>query len=85
MQHIDSPAQIEALSGPVGVGRVRVQVKTLGVMTGPERRDGISNTSRSRRYLRQQKTGRPSELKVPVRPTRYLVALLVHGAVMPAT
>jgi len=38
-----------------------------------------------RRHLRQRAPVRPPELERPVGPARDLIALLMHGPVMPAT
>ena len=51
----------------------------------PQRLDRIEGHRHRRRYLGNQPPVRPPELQRPVRTARYLEALLVDRAVMPAT
>ena len=83
MQDVDCPTEIQALSKPAGACRVRIEVKALGVMTGPELRDGIPEHWRRWRHLGQGAAVRPPELERPVGPARHLETLLVHGAMVP--
>src|SRR4030095_10487289 len=84
VQHVDRPAQIQALAGPIGVGRVWTEPKPLRRVTGPQGDDGIPLASRRCRHLRKQAAVRPTELERAIGLTRGLVALLVYRAVVPA-
>src|SRR5882724_9777349 len=53
-------------------------------MRHPESLDGFLRHRGGRRHLRQGTAIRPPESQSPVRPARALVALLVHGTVMPS-
>jgi len=83
VQDVDRPAQIEALSQPVGVGRACVDAKALGVVTRPELRDRISDPRRRLRHLRQCAAVRPPELKGTVGPARDVETFFVYGTMMP--
>jgi hypothetical protein len=84
VQNVDRPAQIQTFSGPVGMGRVRTELKPLRDVTDPEHRDRIPLAPGRCRHLREEAAIGPPELERPVGPTRRLIALLVHRPVMPA-
>jgi hypothetical protein len=60
-------------------------MKTLRVVTSAESRDRITRHFGRRWHLRHRVTVRSPELKRPIGQARDLIALLVDGAVMPAT
>src|SRR5258705_14023017 len=82
VQGVDGPAQIQALSGPVGMRRVRTELKPLRRVTGPELGDGVTVTARRLRHLGERSAVWPLEPERPVGLARRLIALLVHRAVM---
>ena len=84
MQDVDRPAQIEALSKPVGMGRARTEVQALGVVPRPEDRDGISGACSGGRHLRERAAVGSPERERPVRPASDVEPLFVHGTMMPA-
>ena len=85
MQDVDGPAHIQWLPKPGSTPRSRVDTKALRVVRLVESLDGIRWYRGRRRHFRQRAAVGPPELERPVGPARDLVALLVHGAVMPAT
>ena len=84
MQHVDRPAQFQALAQPVRVGRARADAKALGVVPRLEDRDGISGACSGGRHLRERAAVGSPELERPVRPARDVEPLFVHGTMMPA-
>ena len=84
MQDVDCVPHVQAFPEPGSARRSRVEAKAVRLVTGAERRDGISGHGGRRRHLRQRAAVRPPESERPVGPARDLVALLVDGAVMPA-
>jgi hypothetical protein len=84
MQDVDGPPHIQALPEPARARRPSIETKALRFMSYPESLDGLFWHCGRRRHLRQRPAIRPPEPQHPVRPTRDLVALLVHGPVMPS-
>jgi hypothetical protein len=84
MQYVDGPAQIQALSEPARLGRVRTEPKALRSVTDPKHRSRIPLAPGRGRHLREEAAIGPPEQERPVGPTRRLVSLLVHRPVMPA-
>ena len=85
MQDVDGPADIETLALPAGAGRSRVQVETGREMLRAQGLDRISKDGGRRWHLGQEPTIWSAEAKRAVRLSIDLIALLVDGAVMPAT
>jgi hypothetical protein len=84
MQDVDRPNHIQALPEPARARRPSVETKALRFMSYPESLDGFFWHCGRRRHLRQGLAIRPPESQGPVRLARDLVALLVHGPMMPA-
>jgi hypothetical protein len=84
MQDVDRPPHIQALPEPARARGPSVETKALRFMHHPESLDGLLRHRGRRRHLRQRPAIRPPESQRPVRPARDLIALLVHGPMMPA-
>jgi hypothetical protein len=84
VQDVDRPTHIQALPEPASARRPSVETKPLRFMRHPESLDGLLRHRGRRRHLRQGAAIRPPKSQSPVGPARDLVALLVHGPVMPA-
>jgi hypothetical protein len=85
MQNVDRIADVEALPQPQRYSGPRVQDKPLGIVQRAQGRHGIIRHPRRRRHIRQYAPIRSAELQLAVRLSMDLVALLVHGAMVPAT
>jgi hypothetical protein len=85
MQDVDRPAHVQGLAQPTRGRGVRVQAKSLRLVSRSKDLHGIAAHLRSRRDLGQEPPVRPSEPKLAVRLSIELVALLVDGAMVPAT
>ncbi len=85
MQDADRPAEIQALTQPERPRRPRVQLESLRFVSLPQSLDRISRHSRRRRDLGQDAAVRPPELERAVGLAIEVIALLVNGAMMPAT
>ena len=85
MEDVDRPADIEALPQPTRARRSRVNAQTLRRVPRAEGLRRISGHCRRRRHLGQISAIRPSEAKHAIRLSINLKALLVNGAVVPAT
>ena len=84
MQDVDGPPHIQALPEPARARRPSVETGTLRFMDYPESLDGFFWHCGRRRHLRHRPAIRPPESQRPVRLARNLIALLVHGPMMPA-
>ena len=85
MQHVNRPAHIQWLPEPTRTARPCVDTQALRVVRLSERLDWIFGHRRPRRHLGQRVAVRSPELEGAVGQARDLVALLVNGAVVPAT
>jgi hypothetical protein len=85
MQYVDGPANIQALPEPTRGRGPRVQAVSLRVVPRSEDLHGIAGHFRRRRDLGQKPAVRATEAKLAVGLSIELVALLVDGAVVPAT
>jgi hypothetical protein len=85
MQNVDDVAHVQALSQPPRGRRPRVQPKSLGIVSCAKDFNGIAGHLRRRRDLGQHPAVRPVEPQLAVRFSIDQVALLVDGAVVPAT
>src|SRR4029077_10683630 len=81
----DPPADVQPLPEPAGARRARVETQALRGVVCSERRDGIVERGDRRRDLYERAAVGPPELERPLGPARDGVALLVDGAMMPAT
>src|SRR5712692_11554089 len=85
MQDADRPANVEMLPQPTRHRGARVQVEPLCIVPRSEDLHGIVAHLRRTRHLGQKLAVRAAEPKLAVRVSIELIALLVDGAVMPAT
>jgi hypothetical protein len=85
MEHIDGPAHIQALAEPARGRGVRVQDKPRRIVSRSQDLHGIAKDLWRSRDLGQNPAVRAAEPQLAVRQSIELVALLVDGAVMPAT
>ena len=85
MQDVDRPAHVQALPQPARGRGPRVQDKPLRVVPCSQDVHWIAGHSRRRRDLGQKPAVRAAEPQLTVRLSIELVALLVNGAVVPAT
>ena len=85
MQDVDRPADIQALSVPPGRRRSRVDVESVPGVRGEESLEWIGVHRRRRRDVGQDSPVWPPELQRAVGLSGDLIALFVHGAVMPPT
>jgi len=85
VQNVGRPAEIQALPEPVRARRPRVRSKSLCVVPRPEGLDRISGHRGRRRDVGQEAAVRPAEPERAVGLEFDLIALLVDGAVVPAT
>jgi hypothetical protein len=85
MQDVDRPAHVQALSQPRRGPSPRVQDQPLRGVPRPQELHGIARHFKRRRDLGQNLAVRAAEPKLAVRLAIELVALLVNGAVVPAT
>src|SRR5262249_54908199 len=85
MQHIDRPAQIQALAKPAGARGPRVDAQALRIVMRAQRAGRIFRDRGRRRQRGQRATVWSPEAEASIGQTRDLEALLVHGAVMPGT
>ena len=83
MQHVDRPAHIQPFPEPAGACRSRSEAQAVGVVTRPERPDGIPRHRSRQRHLGQRVAIGPLEPESPVRPARDVKSLLVDSAVVP--
>jgi len=84
VQDVDRPTHIQTFPEPASARRLSVETKALRFMSHPESLNGVLRHRGRQRHLRQRSAIRPPEPEHPVGPARDLVALLVHGPVMPA-
>ena len=85
MQDIDGPAHIQTLSAPPRTRRSRVDVESVPDVRGAKGLKRIGGHHRRRRDVGQHSPVRPPELQRAVALSGDLIALFVHGAVMPTT
>ncbi len=85
MQDVDGPTHIQALPEPTRGRGPRVQAKSLRVVPRSEDLHRIAGHLRRRRDHGQKPAVRATEAKLAVGLPIELVALLVDGAVVPAT
>ena len=85
MQNIDRPADIESLSTPLRTRRPRIDVDSAPDVHGPKGVNRIGGHHRHRRDVGQHSPVRPPELQRVVGLSGHLIALFVHGSVMPPT
>jgi len=85
MQDVNRPANVEALSQPTRRRGPRVHVKSFSIVPCAEDLHGIGEHAWRRWDLGQKLAIRPSESERAVRLSIDLIALLMDGAVMPAT
>ena len=85
MQDIDRPTYVQALPQPARGRGSRVKTKPHRIVPRSEKVHGIVRHFRRRRHLGQHLSVRTAEPERAVDLTIELVALLVDGAVVPAT
>src|SRR5438093_10892876 len=85
MQDVDRPAHVQALPQPARGGSPRVQDEPLRIVPRSQDFYRIAGHRGRRRDLGQRPAVRAAERKLAVRLSIKLVALLVNGAVVPAT
>jgi hypothetical protein len=85
MQDIDRPAHIQALSAPPRTRRPSVDVEPVSHVRGAQDLKWIDRYHGRRRDVGQHSPVRPPELQRAVGLSGDLIALFVHGAVMPPT
>jgi hypothetical protein len=85
MQDIDRPADVQAFSEPPRPRRSVVDVESVPDIRGAEGLKRIGGHHRCRRDVGQHSPVRPPELQRAVGLSGDLIALFVHGAVMPPT
>jgi hypothetical protein len=85
MQDVERVTQIQPLAQPGRARRPRVQAEPLRIVLRPVRLDRIGGHRGRRRDVGQQPAIWSPELKRTVGLSLDLIALLVHGAVVPAT
>jgi len=85
VQDVDRPADVQALPQPTRGGRPRVQHKPFGIVPRSQDFHGIAEYLRGGRNLRQKLAVRSVEPKLAVGLSNELIALLVNGAMVPAT
>ena len=85
VQGVDRPAHVQAFPQPTRSRGPRVQDKPLRIVPHSQDFHWIAGHVRSRRDLGQKPAVRAAESKLTVGLSIELVALLVNGAVVPAT
>src|SRR5216117_288711 len=85
MQDVDRPAHVQAPPQPARRGSPRVQDEPLRSVPRPQKLHGIARHFKRRRDFWQNPAIRAAEPKLAVGLSIELVALLVDGAVVPAT
>ena len=85
MQDVDRPAHIEVLSQPAGASSPCIEAEALRDVPRPEDAHRIGGHRGRRRDVGQGPAVGATEPKLAVRLSIELVALLVDGAVVPAT
>jgi hypothetical protein len=85
MQDSERVTQIQALAQPGRARRPRVQAESLRVVLRAKRLDRIGGHRGRGRDVGEQLAVRSPELKIAVRLSIDLIALLVHRAMMPFT
>jgi hypothetical protein len=85
MQDIDRPRYIQGLSAPPHARRSRVDVESVPDVRGAQSLKRIGRHHRGRWDVGQHSPVRLPELQRAVGLSGDLIALFVHGAVMPAT
>src|SRR5437016_650090 len=85
MQDVDRPAHVQALPHPARGGSPRVQDEPLRIVPRSHDLYRIAGHRGRRRDLGQRPAIRAAKPKLAVRLSIDLVALLVNGAVVPAT
>src|SRR4030095_14734882 len=85
MQDVDCPAHVEAFSQPSWTCCPCVEAQPLSVVARLEHLDGIGGHCDPGRHLREPLPIGASERQRAVGLSLYLLALLVHRAVVPAT
>jgi len=83
MQHVDRPADVQALSQPARPRRACVNVKPARRVLSVQLVDGIGRHRTRRRNVRNEPAVRPPKLKLTVGVSLHPVALFMHRAVMP--
>ena len=84
MQHVDRIAEIQSLTEPARLRRVRVDVYSQRVVLGSEVSDRIDWHRIGRRYRREQPAVRSAEAELTVGLPRHLIPLLVDRTMMSA-
>jgi len=82
MQNTDRPADIQALSLPAGHRGSRVDPNAVRIILRAHGVAGIRSDCSGRRYVGQHSPVRPPEAQLTLRLSFYLVAFLVHRAMV---